>query len=223
MAPTMQSDSGTSYRRSADHGVDHTLKTAPSDPINILVSLSDDDNSCETYFCSRDTCPSIRAFMPEPSDAFREALGKMRLETPKSDDSTKRGTSTETVRKLSPCSSPTPDKSSSTSRSTSPRTTPSTKTSAATQSLLSPRVEDMPKSPRSAGSRRPASFGGADLIKPKPARRSSHCEKRVSWADERGSDHQLISVRLIRPRLSADTHPTTSSAPGQSILRNTGT
>lgn len=223
MAPTMQSDSGASYRRSADHGVDNVTRTTVSEPINILVSLSDDDNSCETYFCSRDvTCPSIRAYMPEPSEAFREALGKMRLEECKSDESSKKASTAETARKSS-SSSHTHEKLSSTSQPLSPRTNSVTKSPAATPSLLSPRVEDMPKSPRSAGSRRPASFGGADLIKPKPARRSSHCEKRVSWADERGSDHQLISVRLIRPRLSADTHPAINSAPGQSILRNTGT
>lgn len=70
--------------------------------------------------------------------------------------------------------------------------------------------------------RRPASFGGSDGIKLSVGRRASQFEKRVSWADEYGSNHPLFSVRLIRPRLSADSNHVGQSSPGHSILRNTG-
>lgn len=43
---------------------------SPRDPVDIFISL-DDDNSCETYFCSRDTCPSVRSVLPEASEVFR--------------------------------------------------------------------------------------------------------------------------------------------------------
>lgn len=83
---------------------------------------------------------------------------------------------------------------------------------------LSPPESDGVKSK----SRRPASFGGADLVKPRQGRRASHCDKRVTWADEKGPN-QLFSVRLIRPRLSVDTDTCIHGTPGQSILRHAGT
>lgn len=77
-------------------------------------------------------------------------------------------------------------------------------------------------SKKTGTTRRPASFGGADIIKPTTVRRASQSEKRVSWGDEHGSNHALFSVRLIKPRLSSGASHASQRQPGQSILRNTG-
>lgn len=74
----------------------------------------------------------------------------------------------------------------------------------------------------SSSSRRPASFGGSDVVKPGSCRRASQSEKRVSWADERGPNQPLFSVRFIKPRLNTDTAPAGHRTPGHSILRNPG-
>ncbi|KAH9489812.1 hypothetical protein Btru_036385 [Bulinus truncatus] len=210
-----------------------------SDQLDMFVSL-DDDNSCETYFCSRDSPSlSIRSVMPEGSDVFREAMVKLRLDSTDTTNESKENNITRSSSSQVTYTS-IPVKSSTQVKPNGP--TKSNNQSSVLPSLLSPRPTDplvnrlsstmstdalsskSLKPPKSSNSRRPASFGGSDLVKPKTSvRRASHCEKRVSWADEKGSNHQLISVRLIRPRLSTDTNLAINTAPGQSILRNTGT
>ncbi|XP_059156913.1 uncharacterized protein LOC131941605 [Physella acuta] len=205
MAPTVSVDARSADRINGSHSADLL-----SDSFNVFVSLCDADNSCETYFSCRDSTPSVRSVIPEPSDAFMEVMGNMRRE---SGSSTVTGqqpadqvkvTQTPADRAKVRQQLPVPDK--------TRQTTPGGAT------YLTPPESEGVK----AKSRRPASFGGADLVKPRQGRRASHCDKRVTWADEKGP-HQLFSVRLIRPRLSVDTDTRLSGTPGQSILRNAGT
>uniref|UniRef100_A0A2C9LK68 Uncharacterized protein n=1 Tax=Biomphalaria glabrata TaxID=6526 RepID=A0A2C9LK68_BIOGL len=223
MAPTMvQVDSqsrGTMDRVPVSSAPLKSNVVSPRDPVDIFISL-DDDNSCETYFCSRDTCPSVRSVLPEASEVFREALDKLKLETSDSENKSSEKNQVKSQSASVSSSSSSKVKSSSPVKSSFfPNILPSFMSSKSSEAsgnkLLKPN--------KASGSRRPASFGGADLVKPRTARRASHCDKRVSWADEKGSDRQLISVRLIRPRISADINLAINSPPGQSILRNTGT
>ncbi|XP_005107148.1 pre-rRNA-processing protein FHL1 [Aplysia californica] len=209
-------------------------RTSDKDPFDITITLDDFDNSCETYFSFRDTSPSPRSVIPEASPAFRQALGKMKAETDDNIDSSPSPSSSmspPSQQALSSSSSSSKKQKGALSSSQSGKNSSSQRNSTTTFSISSPRKLDSDSSLRPFSNpsskrpdnRRPASFGGADGVKPRPGRRSSHHEKHVSWADERGSDHQLINVRLIRPRIAMDASTGVKSVPGQSILRNTGT
>ncbi|CAG5128597.1 unnamed protein product [Candidula unifasciata] len=196
-------------------------------PVRSSRSTADLDNRCKTCSCGS-ILPGVQYVIPEASPAFRETMGKMKYEQVQNVVSE----TGRTINVKSTSSSPSSSSSSSPSSSPTPSSSPSflnrlklafKNTSSSSQKCSFNLGKSQNSSAGKNGNpRRPASFGGADVVKPWTGRRASQYEKRVSWADERGSDKALFTVRLIKPRLSSESKRARQVTPGQSILRNSG-
>ncbi|BFZ00069.1 hypothetical protein BsWGS_03108 [Bradybaena similaris] len=167
--------------------------------------------------------PGLRYVIPEASPAFRETMGKMKSEQVQSVSTISENTSANNVTSTSTSlSSPTSSPTSFLNRLKLAFKTSSTSSSQKCSNNAGQSKSLSSMAGKNGNSRRPASFGGADVVKPWTGRRASQYEKRVSWADERGSDKALYTVRLIKPRLSTESKRARQVTPGQSILRNSG-
>lgn len=196
-------------------------------PLRTSRHTAELDNRCKTCSCGSGL-PALRYVVPEASPAFRETMGQMKSEQTQNVVSENRRTN---YVKSTPVPIPTPASSPSLSPSSSPTASSSPsflnrlklafKTTSSSSSSSHKCSFSFGKS-LNGNSRRPASFGGADVVKPWTGRRASQYEKRVSWADELGSDKKLFTVRLIKPRLSSESKRARQVTPGQSILRNSG-
>ncbi|CAG5134186.1 unnamed protein product [Candidula unifasciata] len=217
MAPTMQveeltlSSSATSLRASnSDSGAKCSFAVPAASTGDVAIRS-------ESCLQCKQALHNTKTVIPEASSVFKEALDKLNLE--KAQDDCKK----ENVQKDDKTLSSQPAGTTQTSFLTKLKS--AFKPSPSGSPRLSPcRSEGVPSKTSAVVKpvRRPASFGGSDGIKLSAGRRSSQFEKRVSWADEYGSNHPLFSVRLIRPRLSVDNNHCGQSTPGHSILRTTG-
>ncbi|BFZ17022.1 hypothetical protein BsWGS_20061 [Bradybaena similaris] len=225
MAPTMEvepaslsSSTGSMPGKRLDQG----STCGFADPMASVGKLRSSEG-CPACKTALHTCKSA---IPEASPVFKEALDKLKLE--------KAQAKLKLEKALDNCKKDISEKDDKTPSSPPAAANPPSfltklKSAFKPTATVSPqptpnRCQGLPSKSSAAMKpvRRPASFGGSDGIKLSAGRRASQFEKRVSWADEYGSNHPLFSVRLIRPRLSADNNHVGQSSPGHSILRNTG-